>query len=285
MTYQPQAIDTSAENDRFFFQAIQKRSPGQRLQMAAVMMQNARRLSLCSLHQIFSDIEPETFAQKVALAWLQEDCPPHFRPVLNEMAWIQDSIGLAGLLQGILSARKIPYYITGGVAAIAYGEPRTTRDLNLVLALDRSDLPPLVTLLENAGFYVPGVADVQNGQLNTLGITHQESISRADLILAEFSAETDQTRLTFDRLKFQRIRVLDFPGVGLLPFASPEDLILSKLLWGQQSQSEKQWRDVLGILKVQGTQLEWDYLRSWADSLKLTELLDRALTATGIMGR
>ena len=41
--------------------------------------------------------------------------------------------------------------------------------------------------------------------------------------------------------------------------------------------------DVLGILKVQGTQLEWDYLRPWAVTLKLTELLDRALTATGMM--
>jgi hypothetical protein len=62
-------------------------------------------------------------------------------------------------------------------------------------------------------------------------------------------------------------------------FASPEDLILSKLLWGQQTQSEKQWRDVLGIVKVQADRLDAEYLSLWAEHLGLVELLVQVLAA------
>jgi hypothetical protein len=64
--------------------------------------------------------------------------------------------------------------------------------------------------------------------------------------------------------------------------ASPEDAILAKLLWGQQSQSEKQWRDVLGVLKVQGDSLDFAYLTQWASRLDLTELMERAIAAAGL---
>ncbi|NJK27558.1 MAG: hypothetical protein HC925_01915 [Coleofasciculaceae cyanobacterium SM2_3_26] len=274
MTYKSQAIDTSEESDRYFFHLLQGRSPQQRLQMAAAMMQNARRFSLASLHQHFGELRSEAFARKVAAAWLQEDCPPEFTPTLNEMTWIQDSISLAGLLHEILTQLDISYYITGGVAAIAYGEPRTTRDLDMVLAVEPSDCDRLVAVLEASGFYVPGVEEVKAGRMTTLGITHMESIARADLVLSGNGE--------FDRLKFQRIRAIDVPSVGILQFISPEDIILSKLLWGRRSQSEKQWRDVLGVLKVQGDRLEFEYLRHWATWLELADSLDRALSSAGI---
>jgi hypothetical protein len=168
----------------------------------------------------------------------------------------------------------IPYYITGGVAAITYGEPRTTRDLDIVLEISRPDIDRLVNALISEGFYVPGVEDVKSGQMKALGITDIESISRADLVLSETS--------DFDRLKFQRRRGLQLAEDTILYFASPEDIILSKLTWGKHSQSEKQWRDILGILKVQGTSLEHSYLTAWADRLDLLEDLNRAIREAGI---
>jgi hypothetical protein len=272
--YQPQSIDTSVESDRFFFHLLRQRSPLQRLIMGNDMIRSARQFSLNCLRSRFGDLPETAFAQKVALAWLQEDLPANYTPHLNQMTWIQDSTGLAVILHRILTTLEVPYYITGGVAAIAYGEPRTTRDIDVVMDIAPTDIDRLVSALEAEGFYVPGVEDVRSGRMTSLGITHMESISRADLVLSRTS--------NFDCMKFQRIRPISVPGVGTFNFASPEDLILAKLLWGQQSQSEKQWRDVLGVLKVQGDSLDFVYMTQWATQLDLMELVQRAIAAAGL---
>jgi hypothetical protein len=110
--------------------------------------------------------------------------------------------------------------------------------------------------------------------MRTLQITDMESISRADLMLSETNE--------FDRLKFERRRVFATSGAEELYFASPEDLILNKLRWRQQSGSEKQWRDILGVLKVQRESLDYGYLREWAKRLGLVDALNQALTEAGV---
>lgn len=270
--YQTQAEDTSIDSDLMFFYLLRQRSTLQRLEMGMQMIRDSRQLSLSGLRRSFPALDSKQFAAKVALAWLQEDCPKHFQPQGNEMTWIQDSLALAALLHQIFSDLEIPYYITGGVAAIVYGEPRTTRDLDLVIAVSPTQLDPLVMALEAAGFYVPGVEDVRSGQMQTLGITHMESISRADLMIAETNE--------FEQVKFARRQVLEVPGRAALYFISVEDLVLNKLQWGSR-QSEKQWRDVLGILKVQQGNLDLGYLRIWAERLQVTALLEQALVEAG----
>jgi hypothetical protein len=88
--YQPQSIDTSVESDRFFFHLLRQRSPLQRLIMGNDMIRSARQLSLSSLRSRFGNLSEIAFAQKVALAWLQEELPPNYTPHLNPMTWIQD---------------------------------------------------------------------------------------------------------------------------------------------------------------------------------------------------
>lgn len=270
--YRPQAEDTGIETDLMFFHLLRQRSAVQRLEMGMQMIRDSRQLSLVGLKRSFTELTPGQFASKVALAWLQEDSPEEFKPQGNEMTWIQDSTALAALLHQILETLKIPYYITGGVAAITYGEPRTTRDLDLVIAIDSSQIDPLVAALEASGFYVSGIDDVAPGR--TLGITHMETISRADLVIAA----TDE----FDRIKFERSQTLEVPGKGTFYFISVEDLILSKLQWGQRSQTDKQRRDVLGILKVQIDLLDLSYLREWGQRLKLSIELEQLLKEAGI---
>lgn len=64
--------------------------------------------------------------------------------------------------------------------------------------------------------------------------------------------------------------------------ASPEDTILAKLEWYRMGgeMSDRQWRDILGVLKTRVGELDLDYLRKWANELKVTDLLDRALKET-----
>ncbi|MEM8809441.1 MAG: hypothetical protein AAGF01_25750 [Cyanobacteria bacterium P01_G01_bin.38] len=82
----------------------------------------------------------------------------------------------------------------------------------------------------------------------------------------------------WDTVKFARRQLIS--GIYL---ASPEDVVLNKLRWRQRSSSEKQWRDVLGILKVQGTGLDFDYLNRWANHLELTNDLRRSMGETGLL--
>jgi hypothetical protein len=272
--YQSQSEDTHPEADALFFSLLQKRMNSDRLLMGSAMIRSAKRLSLACLKRDSSHLSPQEFAQKLASAWLQEDCPNGYIPTGNEMTWIQDSIGLAGLLHPIFAALEIPYYITGGVAAIAYGEPRTTRDLDAVLSIFRADIPKLAQALETAGFYVAGIEDVVAARMETLSITHIESVSRADLILAKDNE--------FETVKFQRRQLIDVPGIGSLFFASAEDVILSKLQWGRRKQSEKQWRDVLGVFKVKRQSLDFQYLKAWGDRLGVAEEINRAFVEAGI---
>ena len=134
------------------------------------------------------------------------------------MTWVQDSLQLARQLHPIFEQTGIAYYITGGVAATAYGDPRTTRDLDVVLNISRGNIPDLVPVLESVGFYVPGIEDVVSGRMNTLQIIHQQTLLQADLILAGTEP--------WDAIKFERRQIES----GLY-FASPEDIVLSKLLW------------------------------------------------------
>ncbi|OLP19952.1 hypothetical protein BST81_02925 [Leptolyngbya sp. 'hensonii'] len=272
--YRPQAASTSIETDVFEFALLRQRSNPDRLQMSAVLTQGARQLCLAGLRQTHPFLSESALAQAIAKAFLGNDCPPEFIPSGTEMTWIQDSIALAIQLQTIFADLDIPHYITGGVAAATYGEPRTTRDLDMVISLSLDRLDELVQSLENEGFYVPGVEDLHSGQLQTLGITHRETIARADLMLAGTNS--------FEQAQFSRRWAIEIPNRGTLYLASPEDIILSKLQWGTQSQSEKQWRDVLGILKVQSQTLDFGYLTCEAETLGLTQALLQAITEAGL---
>jgi hypothetical protein len=136
----------------------------------------------------------------------------------------------------------------------------------------------LVEALETAGFYCPpgSVEDIQQGRGMVLSITHMTSVLNADIVL---NSDTE-----FDRSKMAKRRLEALEEAGLEEFwiASPEDIILAKLLWRQQSKSQKQWNDVLGIMKVQAENLDRGYLTEWAQRLRLIDDLNRAFTESGI---
>lgn len=272
--YRSQSLDTTAQVDRFGFRLLQERSPSQRLAMGAIMNCNARQFSLSCLRQRFPDFTDKQLAQKLAQAWLGESQISYAINVKNKMNWIQDSIALAGRLHLIFGSLNIPYYITGGVAAIAYGEVRTTRDVDIVIFIQPQAITELATELENMGFYVPGVEDIIEGRMRILQVTDIETISRADLILASDN-ELEKNQL-------ERRQQYEIPGGIRVNLASPEDIILNKLQWRSQTQSDKQWRDILGILKVQGEALDFDYLNNWSNRLGFTQELHEARKSAGL---
>ncbi len=277
--YRPQADDTSLETDLLVFHLLHNQTVAERLQMGAQLTRSARQFSLTCFRQRFSHLDPTQFARKIAEAWLQKHCPPDYIPGGSAVSWIQDSIQLAQALHRIFMAAGIPYYVTGGVAAIAYGEARTTQDLDVVLQVSRDAVPSLAQALEQAGFYVPGVDAVVAGQMQILQITQINTISRADLIVAAVNP--------YEALKFARRQAYSMTEGNpteddLIYLASPEDLVVNKLRWGQRSQSQKQWRDVLGILKTQQGALDYNYMHQWAAEFDLSIQLEQVTLEAGV---
>ena len=128
-------------------------------------------------------------------------------------------------------------------------------------------------MLEQRGFYVEGADDVVSGRMKTLQITQMETISRADLMLADEDS--------FNQQQFERRRRFAFPNGTEVYIASPEDIVISKLRWGLRNSSEQQ-RDVLAIFKVQQGDLDYPYVYRWALEFGLLEIVQNLTTCAGV---
>ncbi|MBW4643995.1 MAG: hypothetical protein KME23_13580 [Goleter apudmare HA4340-LM2] len=277
LTYQPQATDTNIEADIYLFARLRQLSLSQRLEMFMTHERGVKKLCLAGIKSRHHGASLEQILHVFTRAVLAEKYRVDFHPKgHDENMWIQDSISLAAELHQIFESTNIPYYVTGGVAASLHGEPRSTRDLDLVIAVQPEQINLLVETLEGAGYYCPAgaVEGLKQGSESILNITHTETIANADLYITDDSA--------FAVSQMLRRQLIDLEGIPKFWVASAEDTILQKLRWGKGSQSEKQWRDVLGILKLQGEGLDYTYLTQWAESLDLVNVLSQAFTEAGL---
>jgi hypothetical protein len=155
-----------------------------------------------------------------------------------------------------LTTRGLPFMLTGSFAMAHYATPRMTRDMDIVVALKLEDIDAVVSEFSSE-FYVDSEAALAAIESERLfNMMHQASGIKIDLIVRK---STDYRRVEFDR----RRRVI--LGTVDTWIVSREDLILSKLVWARDSQSEMQRRDVEQLLE--GADLDRDYLRSWATRL------------------
>jgi hypothetical protein len=276
--YRPQAADTSIDADIYLFVRLRQLSLKQRVEMFVAHDRSVKKLCLAGIKWRQKDAPIEEIRLLFARAVLAEKFHPDFKPTsVDETMWIQDSIALASELHQLFESINIPYFVSGGVASSIHGEARSTRDLDLVVSVQGASVDLLVQTLEVAGFYCPAgaVEDLKLGRERMLNITHTETIANADLYLMDNSP--------FAVSQMSRRRLLDVEGMPQFWVASPEDTILQKLRWGRGSQSEKQWRDVLGILKLQETGLDYGYLTEWAEYLGLVDTFSQALTEVGVL--
>lgn len=160
---------------------------------------------------------------------------------------------------------RIAYMLTGSMAMNYYAQPRMTRDIDIVVALEAADAGKLIASFE-PDYFVPEEAFhnalLHQGMFNLL---HLESVVKVDLIVRKQSP--------YRQTEFARRLQVQLPGFSAW-LVSREDLILSKLAWAKEGESELQMRDVRNLLSGEADPA---YLRLWAPALNVSELLETCL--------
>ena len=173
----------------------------------------------------------------------------------------------------------VSYYISGSVASSIYGVPRATIDVDIVSDLKPQHVHSLVEMLK-ATYYIDEEMVLNAIQKrSSFNLIHLDTMLKVDIFIIKdkpYNLKTLQRRRK-DTFTEEKESTEFYIG-------SPEDIILSKLEWFRSGEyvSKQQWRDVLGILKVQKDLLDLEYLRHWASTLELSNLLDQAFHDAGI---
>ena len=178
-----------------------------------------------------------------------------------------------GLLSKVFDHLGVRYVVGGSVASSVYGIPRSTQDVDVVAELYGKHIESVVAML-SPDFYVDAdmIRDALAKQA-AFNVVHLATMFKADIFpfANEPWMESEMTRGRLETLGTDS-------GPVTIRFASPEDTLLHKLVWFRMGgeTSDRQWGDILGIVKVQGDRLDQTYLEHWAKTLDVVNLLERA---------
>ena len=173
-----------------------------------------------------------------------------------------------------LDAQGIPHMLAGSFASTHHGVPPTTHAIDLVIDPSEGSLDRFVRSLEPERFYVSAEAAREawrrRGQFNVVDLTSGWKI---DLILRK--------ERPFSHEEFRRRQPATLLGAKVF-VATAEDTVLAKLEWARLGESERQLRDVVGILEMRGDELDRSYLERWTRELGVEELWSRARAEAGL---
>ncbi len=176
----------------------------------------------------------------------------------------------------VLERLEIAYLVGGSIASSFYGIPRATQDVDLVADLEFSDISPLMKALGD-GYYVDEEM-IRRAVLKrkSFNIIHLKTMFKVDIFAF------DPNTVTPEEMNRRQSYVLPGGSERSLMLASAEDVILQKLHWfvlGNRI-SDRQWQDVLGVLKVKSAELDTEYLWRVAEQNDLEDDLQKAFQET-----
>lgn len=179
-----------------------------------------------------------------------------------------DPAGLLRAIVALLDEIGIPHMVVGSFASSVHGEPRTTRDLDLVIDPRREQLDQLLAALDPVLYYVdPDVARDALRRRSMFNVIEIETAWKLDFVVRK--------ERPFSMEELQRRSVARILGIDVAT-ATAEDTIIAKLEWASEGGSDRQLEDVAGILRVCGVTLDLAYVERWTAELGLAELWTRA---------
>jgi hypothetical protein len=159
----------------------------------------------------------------------------------------------------VLDQYQIPYMLSGSIALGLYTIPRMTRDIDFVIHLEAKNLDLFVDSFKE-GFYCDrdGIKDAMVGPVKMFNIIDHESGYKADFVVLKDDPYRQE--------EFSRRQKVTYIGKSIY-VVSPEDLLISKLIWIQEYQSPLQIEDIKSLVIIES--LDWDYISKWIKKLKL----------------
>jgi len=184
-----------------------------------------------------------------------------------------DPIIVALRVAEALETCRVRYLIGGSLASSLNGEPRSTLDIDIVVALTPPDVDAFLSHLGGEFYADAAVIRRAIEHHSSANILHLSTSMKVDLFMMG-GTPLDEEQMS----RRQRIRVSSDPDRFLYVY-TPEDILLQKLRWYRLGggTSDRQWRDVLGIVRVQTGRLDAAYLRRGAAILNVEDLLARAM--------
>ena len=175
-----------------------------------------------------------------------------------------DQLDLLRLAADTLDRLDVRYAVVGSFASGAWGEPRLTQDIDVVVEIDVFDAESICNAFGSAEFYVSKTAAHEavsaRGQFNLL---HPASGNKIDFMIAD---DSPWSRAQLER----RVLAPLLPDRGVY-VATAEDVILGKLQYYQVGGSDKHLRDITGILLTDVDSIDYDYLGRYAAELQVDE--------------
>ena len=176
------------------------------------------------------------------------------------------------LVTNVLEQIGIPYALGGSLASSVHGVMRSTLDVDIVADMRLEHIQPLVAALSKEFYADDEMMKDAIEHHSSFNLIHYETAFKVDIFIRKLRA--------FDQMQLaRRIKaVIATEPDQSVYVISPEDTILSKLEWYRMGGevSDRQWRDILGVIKTQAEALDRDYLQEWAKELKVADLLERA---------
>ena len=172
----------------------------------------------------------------------------------------------------------IRYVIGDSLASSAHGEPRPSGDADLVVDLSEAGIPGLIAAFQGEFYVSESAAREAVARQTSFNLVHFGTVLKLDFFVA---GHVPLRRLQLDR---GRPGVVDPSSSRKMLVSTPEDIVLQKLDWYRKGGgvSDLQWRDIQGVLKLQGTGLDRAYLDSVASQAGLEDLLARAMRQAGL---
>ena len=282
-----QSVDTHPDAERIMIELIRSSPVSKRFRLVQSLTQSA----FWSTIHTRQKRDREASEQEAAVHMLSCSYGPDLAKLVQAALERREGWHLqpVDLLAVMLPARRaledlhVPYYLGGSIASSLHGMQQLAQDIDLVVDLDDQALPSLFAILREHYLFMEGEAREAVREHRPLPLIHLDSLMKVDVVFPKRDAFASSMR------QLIRCSTLDerYPPI---PLASATEMLLFKVQRYQRDeqaradgmQDDAEWNDILGMLKVQGPDLDLPLLEEWAGTLGMTDTWQRALVDAGL---